>query len=60
MHKRFYHPHTIYHENNKANLKPDCFKIFLYSLWFEEEGTVVNRKSLFMKAAPVSEHCLQA
>ena len=60
MYGRFLQLSTIYHGNYKANLKPDCFKIFLYSLWFEEEGPVVNGESVFMKAAPVSEACLQA
>ena len=40
MHKFFCHSYTIYHENNKANLKPDCFNIFENSLLVKKKGAL--------------------
>ena len=41
MHKPFYHSHTIYHENNKANVKPVRF--------FDNEKTTEIGKHLVWK-----------
>ena len=49
MHKHYYHSHTIYYENNKANLKPDCLNIFKNSYMVKKEGTLTATTGSYNK-----------